>query len=415
MPRGASDIPELRLETLQKFVTKFTAPPDLILSNLFGTSQAASSSITWESQRGSRGLTPFSPTDAPAQATEPHGVAKHRAEAAYWKEKIGFGEEFLNNIRKEGTLQDYMAAKQRLAREMAQLTNRSNRRLEWMFARMIADNGFSYAMTGGYKASVDYGIPSDHRVTLTTNYKWKAGSTKDILGDIRDGKKKISEDAGAAVDYAICNSTVLDYIARDSTVQGLLSRDKFGDGDLYKGTRHPLIGINPSVVGTLLDIPNFIIYDEMYEIRAWLTAAVTGSSTTTISVDDTTDFAVGDTVRFHNTLNRTYEDETVSAVNTESGTLTISAAPTLSFRAGSDYVSVRKYFIPEDKFIMFASKVEGQPIAEHIQAPFGLGRHYGQFVDEDQEWDPEIQWIRVQDKGLPVLYQEDAIYTIDVQ
>ena len=47
MPRGASDIPELRLETLQKFVTKFMAPPDLILMNLFGTSQAASSSITW--------------------------------------------------------------------------------------------------------------------------------------------------------------------------------------------------------------------------------------------------------------------------------------------------------------------------------------------------------------------------------
>jgi len=64
---------------------------------------------------------------------------------------------------------------------------------------------------------------------------------------------------------------------------------------------------------------------------------------------------------------------------------------------------------------MFASKVEGQPIAEHIQAPFGLGRHYGQFVDEKEEWDPEIQWIRVQDKGLPVLYQEDAVYTIDVQ
>lgn len=413
--RGASDIPELRLETLQKFVTKFMAPPDLFLMNLFGETDAPSSTIKWESQRGSRGMTPFSPTDAPAQVTSPHGVAQHQAESAYWKEKMGFGEEFLNNIRKEGTLQDYEAAKTRLAREMGQLTNRANRRKEWMFAQMLFNNGFTYSMTSGYKASVSYGIPTDHIVTLGADYKWGTGTTVDILGDLADGKKKIHENAGGAVDYAICNSTVLNYIAKDDTVRGILAKDKWGDGLLYKGDRHPLLGINAKVVGELLDIPNFIVYDEMYEVRSWLTAAVVGGSTTTISLEDVTDFSAGDTIRFHNVLTKQYEDETVASVNVEASTVTVSAAPAISLRAGFDFVSARKYYIPNDKFVMFSSKVEGQDIAEYVRAPYGLGRKYGQQVDQHEEWDPEIVWIRVQDKGLPVLYQEDALYIIDVE
>jgi hypothetical protein len=77
-------------------------------------------------------------------------------------------------------------------------------------------------------------------------------------------------------------------------------------------------------------------------------------------------------------------------------------------------VTQAKPFIPDDKFIMMASRVDGQAIAEYKQAPFGLNRNYGQFTDSYDEWDPEVTWIRVQDKGLPILFNRDAIYTIDV-
>ena len=36
--RGIADIPELRLEVLQNFITRFTTPPELTLMNMFGTS-----------------------------------------------------------------------------------------------------------------------------------------------------------------------------------------------------------------------------------------------------------------------------------------------------------------------------------------------------------------------------------------
>lgn len=414
MPRGLGDIPDLRLSVLQKFVTMFTTPPNLVLMNLFSSSVSPSSSIEWESQRGGRGMTPFVPPGARAPQTAPFGVAAHSAEAAYWKEKMYFDEEFLNNLRKEGTESQYLTAQQRLARELAGMVNRSSRRKEWMFAKMLFDGSFTYDVRTGVKISVDYDLPSANQVTLGAAYKWQNGTSRDIMSDIIDGKKQVSEACGGMVDYALCNSTVLKYIAMDPTLQTLLSKSAFGSGDLFKGNVNKIVGANPKVLGSLLDIANLIVYDEQYEVRAYLTAAVTGASTTVVSVEDPADFKAGETLRFHDVSAGSYEDETIASIDVEAGTVTVSTAPTASFKAGEDYVSQTSYFIPNDKFVMFASNVDGQPIAEYKQAPFGLGRNYGLKTDRKEEWDPEGIWIRTQDKGLPILYQRDAVYTLDV-
>jgi hypothetical protein len=222
MPRGSSDIPILRLEVLQKFMESFMAPPNLILSSMFAATTSPSSTIRWESQRGGRGMTPFVAPGTPAPVTSPHGVAQHVAEVAYWKEKMPFDEEFLNNLRQPGTDAVYQSAEAKLARELAGLKNRSLRRKEWMFAQMICNNGFSYQVKGGYRASVNYGIPSDHRITLASTYNWNNGASKDILGDIRDAKIALSQDCGGSIDYAICNSQVLKLLAADTTIRDIL-------------------------------------------------------------------------------------------------------------------------------------------------------------------------------------------------
>lgn len=412
--KGKSDIPELKLEVLQKFITKFTAPPNLILMNMFPEMDSPSSSIKWESQEGQRGMTPFVAPGAPAPQTAPIGLASHEAEAAYWKEKMYFDEEFLNNLRKEGTESQYLGAKQRLARETRSLVYRAMRRKEWMFSKMLFSGTMTYAVASGTKISVDYNIPDTHKVTLTTNYRWPAGSTKDIIGDIIDGKTLISDDCGGMVDICVCNTTTLKYIARDSALLALLHKSAFGEGDLFKGKKNNLIGVNPNVLAGLLDIKNLIIYDEKYEVRSYLVSGVTGSSTTAIVMEDVSDFEVGDTLRFVDVSAGTYEDETISAVAVETNTATVASAPTASFKAGEDYCFVRKNYIPTGKFVMMATSVEGQPIAEFMRAPFALNRHYGMKIDSNDVWDPEGTYIRVQDKGLPVLYQRDAIYILDV-
>ena len=414
MPRGIGDIPELRLRTMTRFIEKFKSPPELVLSNLFGSTDSVSSSIKWESQEGSRGMAPFSPPGAPAQQTSPHGIAQHIAEAAFWKEKMYFDEEFLNNLRKEGTESEYLAARKRLSREMGGLVNRNLRRKEWMFAKMMFENGFAYSTKGGTKITIDYGIPTANIVSLSANYKWSTGTSRDILGDIIDGKRVISEACGGKANFAICNSYILEYIAQDPAILTLLQKSTFGQGDLFSGNRNSIVGVNPRVLGSLLDIDNFMIYDELFEARAWLTAVVTGGSTVAVSVDDASDFVAGGTLTFHDVSAGTTEGETISSVDEQAGTVTVSTAPTASFRASEDYVSMVKRFVPDTLFTMFASTVEGQTIAEYFRAPYSIPRTYGLKTDSKEEWDPEGVWIRAQDKGLPVLYNRDAVYNLTV-
>ncbi len=414
MPRGLGDIPDLRLDVLQKFITKYMEKPNLVLKGLFPTSISPSSTVSWESQIGSRGLTPFVPPGSPAPTTAPMGVSKHSAEAAYWKEMMTFDEEFLNNLRQEGTTSTYLSAQQRLAREMAQLVNRCERRWEWMVAKMLFDGSITYTQKAGVKISVDYDVPSSHSVTLGNDYKWDAGTSRNIIGDLIDGRKTISDDCGGSQFIGICNSTVLKYLAQDSDIQTLLQKSAFGDGNLFKGNVNNIVNANPDIVAGLIGVGKLIVYDEKYEVRAYLTSGVTGGSTTAISVDDAADFEVGGTLRFHDVSAGTYEDETISAVSAEAGTVTVSTAPSVSFRAGEDYVSMTKGFAPDNKFCLFAPRVEGMPIAELKQAPFGKDRFYGVKADTNDTFDPEGTAVRVQSKGLPVLYQRDATYVLTV-
>ena len=406
MPIGKSDIPDLRLERLQGLITSFTTSPNLVLMNMFVTEDSDSDSITWESQVGNRGMTPFAAPGAPSQTVSPVGVKAESAVAAYWKEKMYFDEVFLNNIRKEGTIDQYLTAQQRLARETLMLRNRCDRRKEWMYAQMLSSGTMTYSAPGGVKISLDYGLPSANLVTLAAAYQWDTGSQKNILSDIMDGQLVLQNSIGAKIDYALCTTEVLQMMIMDPGIQTLLQKSTFGSGDLF--TR-PV-----TVLSSLLNIQNFMVYDEQYVITAWLTAKVTGSSTTSISVDDATDFAVGETLRFHDVSANTYEDETISAVDVDAGTVTVSSAPTASFKAMEDRVTMTKKFLDKTKFCMFASTIEGQKIAKFIQAPFGLNRLRGMQVDTYPTWDPDGIWVRVQNKGLPVLLNRDAIYVLTV-
>jgi len=415
LARGSSDIPDLKLSVIQEFMSTFMSPPELVLSKLFGSSDSPSSSIKWESQRGGRGMTPFVAPGSPAPTTAPFGFAKHEAEAAYWKEKMYFDEEFLNNLRKPGTEATYHDAQSKVATNLASLSARSDRRLEWMFSQMLTGGTITYEVQGGYKNTLDYQIPSEHRVSLTSSYYWDTGGSRNIMKDIQDAKILVNRACGGKIDYAIFNSQVLKHLANDTTIRQLLQKNYFGDGDLFsKGNLHDLIGVNARVIGNLLDIDNFMIYDQMYEIRAWLTAAVTGASTTWISLDKIEDFSVGEKLRFNDQSAGTYEERYIISIDVEGGRVQVAYPPASSYKASEDFVTMTKPFIPDDKFIMFASKVDGQPIAGYKRAPFGLERHYGKYTDKKTEWDPEGLWVRVQDKGLPVLLQRDAVYILDV-
>ena len=414
MPYAPVDIPELRLTSLIKFITKFTAPPNLMVTPMFKESSAESSTISWESVRGSRGLAPFIAPGSPSPLTAPSGIAKHSAEAAFISEKIPFTEEWLNNMRKEGTVQQYKTAQEFLAREYASLVNRNRRRKEWMLVKMLCDGAFSYSEEGGTKLEVDYQIPADHQLTLTGDDRW-GESAADILGNVMDAKQVIKQANNGTIDAILMNTTALTLMAQDTNISALLRKDAFGDGTLYSGAVNNLVGVNPNVLAGLLDIPQIIVYDEAYEVRAYLTGAVVGSSTTVVPVDNPSDFEVGGTLRFYDVSAGTYEDETIASIQIEAGTVTVSSAPTASFKAGEDFVMMTKMFVPDNKVVFITKKVEGEDIAEWMNAPFGIPRGYGLTPKSWLVEDPDVVYVRVQNKGLPILYHRDALFQLQVR
>lgn len=403
---NAKDFPDLELKKLQKLVERFSTDPNLLLVNEFGEDKWDSDRIKWETQIGSRGLTPFVAPGVPSPIMGMEGTGLSEAFAAFWKEKIFFDEHFLNNLRQPGTNEQYYSKQKRIAREMRKLKNRSMRRKEWMFAKMISAGTMTYQVQNGIKYNLDYGIPSDNLVSLAASRYWDTGVSRNIPEDIFDAQLTMSNANNGKLINALFTSEVLKHMRFDVNLQTLLAKNKYGDGDFLR---------NPTMVlSGLFGIPNMYLYDEQYQLRANLTQAVTADSTVTFTVDDTTDFEVGDTLYFYDVSAKTKEAETISAISVANGTITVSTAPSTSYKANEDYVYSTKKFIPTNKFCMWCSEIEGEKIAQFANAPFDLDRHWGLKIDDHEEWDPDGIAVRSQNKGLPVLYQEDGIYNLTV-
>ena len=383
-------------------------PPNLILKKMFPRVNDASDSIEWESQIGSRGLTPFAAEDAEAPHASVPGLAENSAHAAYWKERTFFGSSFLNNIRQPGTDREHQNAKRTLGNQTRNLSNRSYRREEWMFAQMLCNDGFTYKDKNDQYITLDYGIPDDNKVSLAADYKWDAGTKRDIVKDISDAKITISNNNAGVLNTAIFTSEILQLMMLDDSIQTLLMKSAFGQGDLFARPG--------SVIGSLIGIGNMYLYDEAYQIRAWLTTALSsGAGPHTIYVDSTVDFETGATLTVQDVSANTTETLTISSIDSDAGTITATGTLSSSYKAVEDLVYMTRKFIPTTKFTMWADSVDGEPIAEYRAAPHMLDRKWGQQVDRWERKDPDGVFVRVSDKGLPVLFHEDAVYQLTVK
>jgi len=400
-----SDIPGLKLSKLRKLIKRFSTSPQLHLMNLFGEDKWESEDVDWEGQIGNRGMTPFGSENVPAPIVSPDGVSDHAAKAAYWHEKVILKAHLLNNLRKAGTILKEKAEKY-VTKQAQMLRNRCDRRKEWMLAQMLTVGKISYLDAKMQRINVDYGIPDEHKITLASNLKWNQTGAK-IVEDIMDASITMSNANCGKITHAFFTSEVLKHMVLNTSIQTLLQKSSFGSGDLFIRPKETL--------GALLHIPNMMQYDEKYVSRAYLTANLSsGAGPHTIYVDETQDFVVGATIYLWNTLAKKTEALTISAVSAAAGTITATGTLTRSYRAIMDYVQLPIKFIPTNTFTLLCDQIEGQKVAEFAQAPFGLEGTYGRYVDAWQRKDPDASIVRVQNKGLPVLYFEDCIYQLTV-
>lgn len=406
----------MRLSVLRKLVSKFQRPPRLMFANLFPDFRAESDTIEWESQTGGRRMVPFKGPGQPTPRGQIGGVKPHSAKAAFWGEKLYFDEEFLNNLRKAGTTNVHQTSKATLSREMLNLTNRSYRRKEYMFSRMLVNGGFSYRTKENRVTAVDYALPDTHIVTNDADHSWADGAQKNIIDDNITAVGTIQDDCAGSNIVAIMNRNTFKYVAQDSAMVALLQQSGFAKGDLYGGNVHPVIAANPQIAASLLPVDEISVYDEVFEVEARLTAAVTGGSTTEIYVDNAADMEVGARLKLIDVSeDNAYEFVAISAVDEAAGKVTVSAAPANSYKAGEDLATMVQFYVPDDHVVFLARSVDDGPVAEYMAAPYGNDRIWGLNVDRWDTKDPEGVYVRVQDKGLPVLYHRDAVYILKVK
>lgn len=406
MPKGAG-IAALRVETLNKVSSSIPKPQGNFFSGLFGTSQEESDTVRWMFESGSIGMTPFVAPGSPAPVTtDDLNWREGSARAAYYKEKRFFDEEFLNNMMEPEVSLKYIKAEKRLAKTLAKLKYRCERRREWMLTQMMVNGKISYNSEKGLKFTVDYRVPARHKIELATNDKWGTGTNRNPVRDMYDLKDLFSNEIQAPPKYTVMNSTTLRLLVFDSSIQDLLKKSTFGDGDLFA---------NPApVLARLLGVGDIRIYDELYSARSHIVGNVSVGATSII-VEDAVDMEVGSKLRLYDmSKDDMWEDVTISAIDYSTNTLTVSAT-TAGYRGGRDVAEMRKKFVADNMVSMFTDEFEGEKIAEFMEAPFGLGRNWGMYVDRKDEWDPDGVWVRVQDKGLPVLYNPKTIVTLKVK
>ena len=404
----------LKLETLNKLFKKFPKPENLMFINMFNDEQYPSDTIRWMVEYGSVGMTPFVAPGSPAPAIgDDMFHSEGSATAAYWKEKIFLDEVLLNNLREPLTEQTKKTAEKQVARQNQRLRARCDRRKEWMISQMLFNNAFSFQVQGGSKFTVNYNVPAQNTVTLAGTDVWAdgtgaPGATATPISDVMDIREMYVDEVGKEPEYAVITTSLLRLMMFDPQLQTLLMKSTFGDGDLFS---KPAI-----VLANLLGFGKLTVYDEWFDISSWTTNVNLGADQFT--VEDATDMEIGQRVRVYDMRQQfSWQDSVIADINYAANilTLTAPAAGWGNYVAGTSRVQMRKRFASENEFLLFSRTIDNEPIAEFMEAPFGNSRTWGAYLDSKEEWDPDGMWLRVQNKGLPVLYWPNAIMRLRVR
>jgi len=132
-------------------------------------------------------------------------------------------------------------ANRKLGEDLSDLRERQLRRICWMAAQLLL-SGKVVCQGDGIDVTVDFGMSSDHVITLGAEDKWSV-ATSDPVGDLIDWKMIVSQDSGLVPDVAILGTDVAKAIRKNSLVMEQLNNRRVELGQ-----------INPQ------DLPNGVTY-----------------------------------------------------------------------------------------------------------------------------------------------------------
>lgn len=146
------------------------------------------------------------------------GFEKLTAQMPFFKESKTIDEELrqeLNKVLESGNQTYIDAVVNRIFADETDLLEGAAAQRERM--RMMALTTGTISMTGnGQDYEYDYGIPSNHKTTVTKSWSDK---TAPIMEDIRTAMQTILDDTGVKVERAICSSKVMGYFRINNEIK----------------------------------------------------------------------------------------------------------------------------------------------------------------------------------------------------
>jgi hypothetical protein len=407
-----SEHPLLQTTHIAKVIREFDfVKDDFVLSSEIPVREIDQDQIAVDVRKGAGGMTQAAKAGAESPTVGFYGVNQYKFRPAEWREKVILTTEEMYHLRKLGTNEDVESVQEIISRHLADLRMRLENRLEW--CRWQALFGSLTHTASDVSYSVDYKIPSDLKPTLTGGDLWTAG-TSDPMDDILEWVEKYRDLVAKPVGFWF-NHKTLRVAMQSSKVRDLRDTLFSGQANLGNLTPQNLQAVFNHYAG----LP-YTVYDGGYFEQTDLTAGV-ASSGTTLNVRDVGTVAVGDSV----TLTDVAGDITgrvklaVTAVSASAKTITVSAPGTdRAYPAGSS-VRVKKFFIPDGKFIVkgeLPNTIEGgSQWAEIISTTHPYGPNplvpakgiFAKTVVHETSDPPKVEII-VGMNGLPVVYHRDV-------
>ena len=159
---------------------------------------------------------------------------------AYMREKKIFDPTTLEWLRAPGEVASPAGANAEAAvlREMRDMSNRFDKRIEWMIWQML-QGSLQYSGEGVY-LDVDYLVDSTHKPTVAVG--WDQPNSEPNA-NVQAWKRLIAHDGMVAATDVWCNSKTMDLIMRNQRIRGLMS-DSQRERCLSEGVITRLLGLD---------------------------------------------------------------------------------------------------------------------------------------------------------------------------
>jgi hypothetical protein len=208
-------------------------PRKQTLSDLiYGTKDSETLDVQWDVIDGSYPMAPVSSMNVPAPMCQPPNIYNMKATAAVIKHKIPVRADHMLLLRKPGTIDNKYA--NALILDYTQRVNSGvDFRVEWLKMKALTGS-IAYTNTEtGVIFTLDLGMKTTHKLTLTSTNKWDDTTNSDPLNDILTWKKLIGDDGGAQADLMIIGEGVQLKLLQNAKIRELFKYTLGSDASVW--------------------------------------------------------------------------------------------------------------------------------------------------------------------------------------